>query len=289
MTSSKLSFQRIAILGVGLIGGSLALALRRAGFSGEIAGYNRQAGERDKALRLGVVNAAHERPEQACAEADLVILAVPPGAMADLMRAIRPACKPDVLVSDVGSSKEGIVAAGEGFFGGRFVGAHPIAGKERRGLEAAEAGLFERARCVLTPTAHTDPAALSQVRSLWETVGSQVLEMSPSAHDQALALTSHLPHVLAFLLLDQVRVEGGQGDLGRLAGSGLRDFSRIAGSDGALWADICLENRTALRAALLAFEHRLLDFKKRLDTEDFDGIRECFSQASVARNAIFKL
>lgn len=288
-SSHQLAFRRIAILGVGLIGGSLALALRRAGFSGEIAGYNRQAAERDKALRLGVVDIACEHPQQACADADLVVLAVPPGVMAGLMREIRPACREDALISDVGSSKAGIVAAGEELFEHRFVGAHPIAGKELRGLDAAAADLFENARCVLTPTARTDAVALHRLRSLWEAVGSQVLEMSPLAHDQALALTSHLPHVLAFLLLDQLRVQSQQVDLSRLAGSGLRDFSRIAGSDGMLWADICLENKSALRAALEGFEHRLLHFRKSLDAEDFDGIRECFTQAGAARNAIFKL
>ena len=275
--------KRVAIIGVGLMGGSLGLALRGAGFAGQIVGYNRQPSEAATALRMGAVDLCADSPEDAVRDADLVIFATPPGSIPALMRQVAPACLPGAIVSDVGSTKQNLVAAGEAGFGARFVGAHPIAGKERHGVAAAEATLFVGSRCVLTPTATTNTEALNRIKQLWQCVGCEVLEMTPVAHDQALALTSHLPHLLAYALLAQL---ADHVDLGRLSGGGFRDFTRIGGSDPMLWADICLDNRDALLAAITGFEQQLQTLKQALSDRRAADLQQQLTRARDARIAI---
>lgn len=278
--------ERIAVLGVGLIGGSLALTLRRAGYSGRIAGYSRRTAESERALALGVVDEAAATPAEAVAGADLVVLGVPPGAMPALMAQIAPTCAGQAVVTDVGSVKAAVVAAGEAQFGGRFIGAHPIAGKERHGVAAAEAGLFRHSRCVITPTATSDPRALDLVRALWAAAGCEVLEMPPAVHDEALAVTSHLPHLLAFALMEQFAAHPRSKELSRLTGGGFRDFSRIASSDPALWADIALQNREALLQAVQIYQQTLERFAEQLRQGDQAALAAGFARAKRARDAV---
>ncbi|MEK8088340.1 prephenate dehydrogenase [Thermithiobacillus plumbiphilus] len=277
----------IAILGVGLIGGSLGLALKAAGFAGRIIGFNRRESEADLARARGAVDASATSMQAAVETADLVILCMGPGVMPSVMAQIAPVCPGHAVISDVGSVKAGIVKAGEALFGGRFVGAHPIAGREQHGIEAALPALFADRSCVLTPSQGTEQRALRIVRALWQAVGSEVHEMDAGLHDQMLALTSHLPHLLAYVLLDLVAGHPQQQQIAALLGGGFRDFSRIASSDPVLWADISLQNRQALLEILADYRQQLDSLATALAIEDGEALQKRFSRGKMARDALF--
>jgi prephenate dehydrogenase len=244
-----LLFERVAIAGVGLIGGSLALAGRAAGLIGEAVGIGRSEANLATARRRGIVDRT-VREAAAIGPVDLVVLAVPVRSTAAVASALLPHLRPGTVVTDVGSVKGEVVAAMEALLPADrpFVGAHPIAGSERAGAAAAHSDLFRGARCVLTPTARTDAAALRRVRALWEGVGARVEEMTPAAHDRALAWTSHVVHALAYALVRAIE----RADPALLAAGGpsLRDATRIAASPAELWRDIFLANADATGAAL---------------------------------------
>lgn len=275
----------IAILGVGLIGGSLGLALKAAGFPGRIIGFNRRESEADLARARGAVDASAPSVQAAVEAADLVVLCMAPGVMPAVMAQIAPVCPGHAVISDVGSVKTGIQRAGQALFGGRFVGAHPIAGREQHGIEAALPALFADRSCVLTPSQGTEQRALRIVRALWQAVGSEVHEMDAGLHDQMLALTSHLPHLLAYVLLDLVAGHPQQ-QIAALLGGGFRDFSRIASSDPVLWADISLQNRQALLEILADYRQQLDFLATALEGEDGEALQKRFSRGKVARDAL---
>src|SRR5207249_4880271 len=253
-------FARVAIAGVGLVGGSLAVAARAAGLVGEVIGYGRGEANLRLAQERGLVDRVAREPAAAVADADLIVLAVPVGASTALAEVFRPHARPGAILTDVGSVKAGVVEALEARWPerGLVVGAHPIAGGEVSGAGAARADLFRGRRCILTPTPATDREALARVRALWEGVGAVVEEMPAALHDEILARVSHLPHLAAYALVaafGETRVAGRR--VLDYAGSGYRDTTRIAASRPELWRDIALANRAALRGALVEFRAAL--------------------------------
>jgi prephenate dehydrogenase len=281
--------ERLAIAGVGLIGGSLALAAREAQLVGEVVGYGRTAANLETARARGIVDRVATTPAAAVAGADVVVLAAPVRACAPLAEAFRPHAKPGALLTDVGSVKAELVAALEPAWAGvgPFVGAHPIAGSEASGAAAARADLFRGSRCILTPTPATDPAALDRVRALWEGVGARVETMTPAAHDGILARVSHLPHLVAYALAAAV---GGVEVDGKAvlpyAGAGFRDTTRIAGSPAELWRDIALANAAALGAALGEFRTALERLARLVEAGDAAALGAALDAAREIRRRV---
>lgn len=281
------SISKIAIVGVGLIGGSFALALRGAGQVEEIIGVGRSRANLDQAKARGVIDRDASLAD-AVQGVDLVFLAMPVGATSDVLNAIAPRLAPGTVVTDAGSTKRDIVEAaraalGEGF--PRFVPGHPIAGAEQSGVEAARADLFVGKRVVLTPVAETNGQAAEAVRSLWRACGAEVHEMAPSAHDAVFAAVSHLPHLLAYALVHDVATHDAAELLFAYAASGFRDFTRIASSHPEMWRDICMANRPALLAELGRFESVLAEARRMLEAQDAAGLERLFDGARRARNA----
>lgn len=253
-------FRRVAIVGTGLIGGSLGLALRRAWPETEVVGTARRAATVEKALARGAITRGAATAAEAAAGADAVVLCAPVEAVEPALREIGPALAPGAIVTDAASVKAEIVAAAARALppGARFVGAHPMAGSEKDGIDAADARLYSGAVVVLTPGPRPDAAASAAVRAMWEAVGALVLEMTPEEHDRLVAAVSHLPHVVAAALVNAVGdvAEGDPRTLS-LAAGGFRDTTRIASASPALWRTICGANREAIRAVLTLFRRRL--------------------------------
>lgn len=278
---------RLTIIGVGLIGGSLARAAKRAGYCAEVVGGGRDAAHLKCAVELGVIDRYETDPARAAADADMVVLAVPLGAMAHVLRAMAPQLKAGAIITDTGSAKASVVAAAQAVFGqvpARFVPGHPIAGNERSGVEASRVDLFQGRRVILTPLAQTDAAALAAVRALWRQAGAEVVEMSVDHHDEVLAATSHLPHLLAFALVDTLARMQEQAEIFRFAAGGFRDFTRIASSDPVMWRDICLANREAIATMIDRFQGDLVALREAVLAEDGKRIEEIFSRAKAARD-----
>ena len=251
----------VAIVGVGLIGGSVGMTLRARKLAREVVGVGRDPERLAEAVRLGAIDSAETDLGRAVAGADAAIICTPVGRVAQDCRAAANLGGDRLLVTDAGSTKRGIVEAVESdpIARGRFVGAHPIAGSERSGVAAASADLFAGRACVLTPTAITPADRLGRARAFWESVGCRVVAMPPAEHDRALAVTSHLPHVAAAALASLLPEEWEA-----LTGGAFRDGTRVAASDASLWADIFLANRTPILDALDRFEHRLQGFRESL-------------------------
>ena len=286
MTAAR--FERLAVAGVGLIGGSLALAAREAGLAGEVVGIGRRPERLRRAAELGVVDRWTTEPAEGVAGADLVVLSVPLGAMRALMEALAPGLGPEAVVTDVGSAKRAVVedaraALGDAF--ARFVPGHPVAGTERSGVEAAFATLFRGRRVILTPVAETAPEAVARVRALWEAVGAEVVEMDPARHDRILAATSHLPHVLAYTLVDLLAGLAEQEEVFANAAGGFRDFTRIASSDPVMWRDICLANREAIVEMLDRYGEALAAVRAAVAGADGAALERLFARAKAARDA----
>jgi len=284
------ALRRVAIVGVGLIGGSLGLALRRAGLAGEIVGIGRSQQNLDVALARGIVDRAGQDPALVTG-CDLVLLATPGASLAPLAAAIAPHLSADAIVTDAGSVKASVVRDCTAALAGRarFVGAHPIAGTEDSGAAAADADLFRGARCVLTPVAASDPSAVARVHALWQAVGMQVVEMSPEQHDELLALTSHVPHLLAFALTAAAEAQrsagGGAPDPFALAGPSFRDATRVAASSPEMWRDILLGNATAVRRALQAVRARLDELDGAIASGDGVHLSALIASVRAAKRA----
>ena len=280
-------FNRVAIIGVGLIGGSLARAMRAAGLAGEIVGCGRDAAHLEQARELGVIDRGETDPARAVAKADLVVLAMPVGAMPAVLAAIAPALADDAIVTDAGSTKASVIAAAESAFGympANFVPGHPVAGTEQSGVAASFAELFRGRRTILTPTDATDAQALERVRALWTAVGAQVSQMSAAHHDEVLAATSHLPHLLAYALVDTLAAMAENREIFEYAAGGFADFTRIASSSPTMWTDICCANEDALLAALDQYLARLHDLRAAIGGDDRDALQACFTRAKQARD-----
>lgn len=278
---------KLVIIGVGLIGGSTALAARRAGVARRIVGVGRPSENMDAALKLGVIDAA-EPIEQAVADADLVLLAMPVGQMPQVMAAIRPHLGVNTLVTDAGSTKGDVAEAARAHLGDtlhRFIPGHPIAGAEKSGVAAAKAELFDNKNVVLTPLPENTMQDVDAIGDFWRGCNAHVIEMPVELHDRIFAAVSHLPHVLAFALVEEIARRPDADQLFAFAAGGFRDFSRIAGSSPEMWRDICLANRPAVLGELDAYIARLQQIRGLIDSDDGAALAELFEHARHARNA----
>lgn len=283
---------RLCVLGVGLIGGSLAAALQQAGQVGEVVGWGRRASHLQQAVDLGVIDRFDLDLGSAVQGAELVVVAVSPLAMEPVFSSLAAHLTPTMVVTDVGSTKGSVVAAARRAFPAKlaqFVPGHPIAGGERHGVGAARADLFQRHRVLLTPLPETDPAALAKVRSAWRACGAEVVEMGVEHHDQVLAATSHLPHLLAYTLVDTLEAMDDRREVFEYAAGGFRDFTRIASSDPALWTDISLANVDALLAMVESFQHQLQRVADALKDRDQAALLETYTRAQQAREHFRRL
>ena len=279
--------RRLCIVGTGLIGGSLARDLRRLGEVGEVVGSSRHVANLERAVDLGVIDRFDLDVARAVAGADMVVVAVPLGAMPAVFERIRDAIDDDTVITDVGSAKGSVVAAARAGLGprlSRFVPAHPIAGTEHSGVEASVEHLFERRRVIVTPAAETDAIALGRVSEMWETVGAEVIEMDATHHDEILAATSHLPHLLAYTLVDMLGCMKERAEIFHFTAGGLRDFTRIASSDPQMWHDICFANRDALVEALERFSSVLGRLTDAVRHGDGEFVRSVFTRAKSIRD-----
>ena len=285
MLPTPLSQATLLLAGVGMIGGSVALALKSRGAVGRIIGFDRSPEGLARAQQAGVIDetAAHLKP--ALEQADWVILAQPVAGIVTMLPELAAALPAHSVLTDVGSIKGAIVSEARRVLGEalpRFVPGHPLAGGEVSGVGAANGELFVGCRCALTPLPETDPDALAAVRQLWQTIGAEVLELDAIQHDEKLALTSHLPHVLAYVTMTQLPVAE-RALYARLAGGGFRDFTRIASSDAELWRDICLLNRADLLRHLRRYQTDLQRMTGLLEKEDGEALQAWFARAQAAR------
>ncbi|MFZ0255965.1 MAG: prephenate dehydrogenase/arogenate dehydrogenase family protein [Gammaproteobacteria bacterium] len=278
---------RLCIIGVGLIGGSLARALRNAGMCREIVGVGRQVQRLEGARALGVIDRYETDVAQGVKGADMVVVAVPLGAMQGQFQALQGYLAPDAVITDVGSAKRSVIAAARAAFGqipSNLVPGHPIAGIEKSGVEASFAGLFEGHRVILTPVSETSAGALRRVRDMWIATGAEVVAMPPAVHDEVLAATSHLPHVLAYTLVDVLGTMNERVEIFRNAAGGFQDFSRIASSDPQMWHDICLANGDAIVAVLRQMMLALDQVAVAIAGQDGDTLKALFVRAKALRD-----
>ena len=280
--------ERLCVIGVGLIGGSLARALREAAYVKEIVGSSRSAEHLQKAVELGVIDRYDTDLRKAVQGADMVFVSVPLGAMAAVFGSIKDSLDEAAVVTDGGSAKASVIAdvrQALGSIPGWFVAGHPIAGTERSGVEASFAELYTGRRVILTPTAETQPGAVKKVRAMWEAAGASVNEMSVEHHDEVLAATSHLPHMLAFALVESLARMSEKREIFEYAAGGFRDFTRIASSDPVMWRDICLANRDALLNMVENFRGDLDDLTSAIRDQDAGRVLRIFQDAKAARDA----
>ena len=279
-------FEQLGLIGCGLMGGSFALALRRAGLVKRVVGYSKSPSTTERARLLGVIDVGAPSALLAVSGADLVLLAVPVSATEATFKAIRHLITANTLVMDVGSTKRDVVDAARRILRdhvGCFIPAHPIAGKELSGVEHADANLYTGKQVILTPIERTHTAQLNKAISLWTALGCSVVQMSPQAHDAAYAAVSHLPHLIAFSLMNSISKQEQGADYLSLAGPGFRDFSRIAASDSEMWRDILIANREELLAQSKLFQQTLQSLEKMIAACDSDGLKRQLEQASNSR------
>lgn len=282
-------FRQLTIIGVGLIGGSLARALRQVNACEKIVGYGRDREHLQQAVDLGVIDRFELDVAAAVTGADLVVVAVPLSAMQEVFAAIRPHLAADAIVTDVGSAKVAVIDAARAGLGPHlqsFVPGHPIAGTEQSGVAASFAGLFEDSRVIVTPLPENSIEDVEQVRKLWSLCGAEVVDMNAAHHDEVLAATSHLPHLLAYALVDTLlRVDDSE-EIFSYAAGGFRDFSRIASSDPLMWRDICLANRDAILTLLEQFSQHIDELGEAIRSADGDRMMKVFTRAKAARDKI---
>jgi prephenate dehydrogenase len=283
---AKSRIGKLVVIGVGLIGGSFALALKRARAVKRVVGVGRTRRNLAAALKLRLIDEASQDPAHAVREADLVLLAVPVGQMAAVMSAIAPHLPSHAVVTDAGSTKSDVIACARRFFAGhlaRFVPGHPIAGTENSGAVAAVPDLFRERNVILTPQRETAAAATRLVQRAWETCGARVVKLDAAEHDAILAGVSHLPHIVAYALVNMLARRPNAPRLFGLSAGGLRDTVRIAGSSPEMWADICVANRAALLTALEDYENELEQIRAAIAGADAAELKRMFAQARSTR------
>ena len=300
--SPKPVFDHIALIGIGHIGASLAMAVRKHGVAKQISGYVPSASSRASVEKLGLVDHLHESPGDAVKTADLVVIAAPVGAYKTIGEQIAPFIKKNAIISDVGSCKEIVVEALTPFLPDHchFIPGHPIAGTEHSGPEAGVEGLFENRYCILTPPPGTSPDAIARLSRFWQGIGTTVDVMEPNRHDRVLAITSHLPHVLAYAIVRtaadleaQLMAENRldpeiihSGEVMRYSAGGFRDFTRIAGSNPVMWRDIFLANKAPILEMIDRFEEDLLQLRRAIRTGDGDHLHKWFTDTRIVRRGI---
>ncbi|MCX7892948.1 MAG: prephenate dehydrogenase/arogenate dehydrogenase family protein [Burkholderiales bacterium] len=286
--SPDLKLAKLVVAGVGLIGGSFALALKQSGRVGRVVGLGRTRASLERARALGVIDESADDAAAALAGADLVMLAMPVGQTGVVLGRIAPHLDAGTVVTDAGSTKQDVVAAARAVLGAawtRFVPGHPIAGAEASGADAARADLFRGRKTVITAAPETDARAVALVTAAWEACGAEVRAMSAAEHDEVFAAVSHLPHLLAFALVHELAGQPNAATLFEYAAGGFRDFTRIASSHPEMWRDICLANRERLAAALDRYRGELGEIARMLAAGDAAGIERVFAEARAARNA----
>jgi prephenate dehydrogenase len=281
-------FERVAVIGVGLIGGSFALALKQAKACGHVVGVGRNPVNLRVALERGVIDSTQADPARAAEAADLVLVAAPVGQFASIFGAVGAALKPGAILTDAGSTKRDVVAAARKALKkkiGQFVPAHPIAGAEKSGAGAANAELFRGRRVVLTPLKENPAAAIDKVNQAWSTCGARTSQMTPEQHDSLFAAVSHLPHFLAYALVHEFNGRKNATELFSFAAGGFRDFTRIASSHPEMWRDICVANADKIGGELASYTKKLAAMKKLLVKRDGKALEKLFDEARDARDA----
>jgi cyclohexadieny/prephenate dehydrogenase len=286
-----MTIARVAIIGLGLLGGSIGLAIRARGLAIATTGWDRDAGVRERAAARGLVDAVCDNAVAAVTDADLVILCVPVGAMGEAARAIAPGLAPDAIVSDVGSSKEAVATAlAEALPGACVIPAHPVAGTEQSGPEAGFATLFAGRWCIITPPDGADPAAVAALSDFWTQLGSKVELMDAAHHDLVLAVTSHIPHLIAYTIVGTASdlEDVTQSEVIKYSAGGFRDFTRIAASDPVMWRDVFLTNRQAVLEMLGRFTEDLTALQRAIRSGDGDTLFDLFTRTRAIRRAVIE-
>lgn len=294
----KPALKKLVIFGVGLIGGSVALALKKASainnagainhVAPQITGVGRASESLQSALDLGVIDITTNDIALALKDADIVLIAAPVAQTPAILTSIKPHLNALTVITDAGSTKADVLRCAKEILGeqfNQFIGGHPIAGAEKSGVTAALADLYVNKNVVLTPTKNTNKQSIEAVTRLWQACGANISEMTAETHDSIFACVSHLPHLLAFALVNDIAARPNAKQLFSFAASGFRDFTRIAGSSPEMWRDISLANKTALLNELSAYQDELSQLKQLLENEDGAGLQALFERASVARNA----
>ena len=281
-------FQQLGVIGCGLMGGSFALAMKKAGLVKRVIGYSKSPSTTEQAKRMGVIDVIAESALLAVSGSDIVLIAVPVSATESTLKAIRHMVRPGVLFMDVGSTKCDVIEAARRVLGDRaasFVPCHPIAGKESGGIQHAEATLYEGRQVILTPQPFTDPLLVQRATDLWSALGTTVLKMRPHNHDAAFAAVSHLPHLLAFAFFQAIAEQPDARDYLSLAGPGFRDFTRIAGGDAAVWRDILLANKHEVLAQSQRFRAALDRLEALMNSGDAAALEAALRPISQGRAA----
>ena len=280
---------KLTIIGVGLIGSSLSLALKKAGAVQQVTGYGRNQENLARGVELGVLDDYKDSIEASVHEADVVIVAVPLGAMQAVFAALKPAVKQDVVITDVGSAKGSVVNAARAELGtlfSRFVPGHPIAGTEKSGVEAGFASLYQGRRVILTPVEQTDQDAIPVIDEMWRHCGAVMEYLSVEHHDKVLAATSHLPHMLAYALVHYLSNLNDHEEIFRYASGGFRDFTRIASSDPVMWRDVCISNGDALVGLIEQYQQELDQVKSAIKAGDAEELLKLFGRAKSERDSL---
>ena len=283
-------FDKVTLIGIGLIGSSLAHVMRRERLADHIAGHARSSATRDRAMELGLVDSIHKRAGEAVIDADMVIVCVPVGACAAVAAEIGPHLKPGAIVTDVGSVKTRVVEMMVPHMpdGVHFIGGHPIAGTEQSGPDAGFASLFEGRWCILTPSPETDVVACDRLEAFWRACGSSVERMDVVHHDLVLAITSHVPHLIAYNIVGTAYdlEEVTKSEVIKFSAAGFRDFTRIAASDPVMWRDVFLNNREAVLEMLGRFTEDLTALQRAVRRGDGDGLQDLFTRTRAIRRGI---
>ncbi len=285
-TTAKI--KKLAIFGVGLIGGSLALALKKAGYCETIVGCSRSAEHLQRAIELNVIDSYTLDPKEAVKGADMILLAVPLRAIQPVLESFVDAIEADAIITDAGSAKRSVVKAVKNAFGGKipanFVPGHPIAGREKSTVEAAVVDLYIDQKVIITPLEETSREALAKVKAMWEASGAIVETLDINQHDHVLAATSHLPHVLAYSFVNTLSKSEYGDDVFAFTAGGFKSFSRTASSDPVMWRDICLENRDAIVRYLDDFQQDLADLSEKIKDSDGDALMQVFTHSKQTRD-----
>ena len=279
-------FQRVAVVGVGLIGGSFALALKQAKACGHVVGVGRNPVNLKLALERGIIDSIEGDPARAAEDADLIFISAPVGQFGTIFQKIGDSLKPGAILTDAGSTKRDVIEAARQALkkkAAQFVPAHPIAGAEKSGAGAANAELFRGRRVVITPLKENPAQAVERVNQAWSTCGARTSQMSPEQHDAVFAAVSHLPHLLAFALVHEVAGRKNANELFSFAAGGFRDFTRIASSHPEMWRDICVANADKLGAELASYAKKLAAVKKLVTRRDGRALEKLFDEARDAR------
>lgn len=281
-----MTFKKVAIIGLGLIGGSLAWALKKSGRIQEVFGVDLDDSAVAYAAQEGMIDGGSKELIEGVRGADVIVVATYVGVIPKVVKSVASLASEGTVITDVGSVKGKIVREVEEFLSPNlsFIGGHPIAGTERSGIRAADFRLFQGKRCILTPTLNTDPEALSKVKKLWEAAGAHVFTLDPETHDRIFGFVSHLPHVVAYALVNSVASVKEPADILDFAGGGLKDYTRIGSSSPEMWSDIFLGNRENVLKAIGEFRKVLEKIEKMIEKDDIGGLREEFGKAVKIKN-----